>query len=205
MTEPDLLAAAEAPPDAVLWTVQQIAERDQISKQAVSSRARRLMAESGLYVETDSRGRITRLNVVQYDSLRQRFGDAAKAKAPKPKAAAPMPAADSRDEAMRRQAWIEAERARLSLDELTGKLVRVAAVADAVATCGDKIAEILDRLPNVADDLAAAVARDGSHGLRQALGGEAHRLRAEIANALRAVTGTAPAEQEVAPAEPVPT
>jgi len=117
-----------------------------------------------------------------------------------------MPAADSRDEAMRRLAWMEAERARLSLDELSGKLVRVADIAAAIAACGEAIAEIIDRLPNAADDLAAAVARDGSHGLRQALAGEAHRLRVEIANKLKAVASrTAPADEEVAPAEPVPT
>ena len=207
MAENDLLAPLDDAHDAVMWTAQQIADRDKISKQAVTKQVRRLADEHGLAVERDGRGRITKLNVVQYDALRQRFGDASKVQAPKqPKAEARMPAADSRDEAMRRSAWIEAERARLSLDELTGKLVRVADIAAAIAACGEAIAEIIDRLPNAADDLAAAVARDGSHGLRQALAGEAHRLRVEIANKLKAVASrTAPADEEVAPAEPVPT
>lgn len=204
--ETDLLAPIAEAHDAVMWTAQAIADRDKISKQAVTKQVRRLADEHGLLVERDGRGRITKLNVVQYDSLRQRFGDASKTQAPKPPAEARKPAADSRDEAMRRTAWIEAERARLSLDELTGKLVRVADIIAAVAACGEAIAEIIERLPNAADDLAAAVARDGSHGLRLALAGEAHRLRGEIASKLRAVAmRTAPAEQEVAPAEPVQT
>lgn len=195
MAEYDLLAPLAEAHDAVMWTAQAIAERDGVSKQAVTKQARRLAGEHGLAVERDGRDRIIKLNVVQYDALRQRFGDASKVQAPKPKAEARMPAADSRDEAMRRQAWIEAERARLSLDELTGKLVRVADITAALAACGEAIAGIIDRLPNAADDIAAAGARHGSHGLRQALADEAHRLRREIAAALRAVaSATAPAE-----------
>lgn len=187
MAELDLVAAVSEPHDAVMWTVQRIAERDGISKQAVSKRATRLIAEHGLIVERDGRDRIARLNVVQYDQLRGKFGDPSKAQAPKAIMEKRAPAADSRDEAMRLQAWTEAERSRLALDELKGDLVRVDAIKEAITAAADAIASILDRLPNVADELAAAVTRDGGHGLRVALAAEAVRLRREIAAALRSL------------------
>ena len=46
----------------------------------------------------------------------------------------------------------------------------------------ERINLAVDRLPNAADDLAAAVAREGSHGLRVALKDLAVKLRGELAN-----------------------
>lgn len=202
----DLLAAAAEPHDAVMWTPQQIADRDGTSKQAVTAKARKLATDHGLIVERDGRDRIIKLNVVQFDKLRGKFADPSHAQAPKAKTAKAAPAADSRDEAMRLQAWTDAERSRLALDELKSQLLRADKINAAVDAAGDAIANIIDRLSNSADDLAAAVARDGSHGLRVALTAEAVRLRREIAAALRGIApSTAPAAKEVAPAEPVPT
>jgi hypothetical protein len=67
------------------------------------------------------------------------------------------------------------------------------------------IAGVLDRLPNAADDLAAAVARDGVHGARVGLAKETTRLRSEIAATLRnALTPQPPTDKEAAPgADPV--
>jgi DNA-binding transcriptional ArsR family regulator len=181
----DLIAPVDAPHAAALWTIAQVADRDGISKQAVSKKVRRLADAHGLYVERDAQGRVVKLNVVQYDQLRGRLDDPAHKQAPKKADPAPAPAADSYDEARRTQAWLAAERERLTLDELKRNVVRVAEVREAHADAGGIIAGTLDRLPNIADDLAAAVARDGSHGARVALTKEAARLRAEIADALR--------------------
>lgn len=168
-----------------MWTVKQIAERDGISKQAVSKRTRRFADDHGLIVERDGQGRILKLNVVQYDQLRGQFADPAKAQAPKPKVEQKQAAADSLDEARRQQAWLDAERSRLALDEQRGKLVPVSDVTAAISDAGDLIAGIIDRLPNVSDELAPQVIKTGPHALRAGLTKEANRMRAEIAQALR--------------------
>jgi hypothetical protein len=188
------------PHDAVMWTVSQIAERDGISKQAVSTRARGFAENHSLTVDRDGRGRIKRLNVVEYDALRDRFGDASKAQAPRPTLTAgpaKPPQGDSREEAQRRQAWIDAERSRIALDELKGELLRKDVTLSALAEAADRVAGIIDRLQNAADDLAPTVAQDGTHGLRLALAKVSHTMRKEIAEVLRnALLGLAPAQAD---------
>lgn len=187
-----------------MWSVKAIAERDGVSKQAVSTRAKRFAAESGLVVERDERNRILRLDVDQYDRLRSRFSDPAKAQGPAKgpertggqlTAQAPaskdapeldLLAADSSyNEARRIQAWTKAERDKLALEVDKQIYVRRDEVTEAVSAAGAAIATIIDRLPNAADDLAATVGRDGSRGLRIGLAKEAARIRSEIAAALR--------------------
>lgn len=166
-----------------MWSLDQVAERDGVSKQAVSKKVKRLV-DAGLVVERDERGRVAKFNVVQYDLLRGRLDDPAQKRAPKTAAEPAKPAADSYDEARRTQAWLAAERERLALDEMKGRLVPVDQVRDAFATVGGIIAAVIDRLPNAADDIAAEVAKSGGHGARVALANEAARLRTEIADAL---------------------
>jgi hypothetical protein len=185
-----------------MWSIGRIGERDGVSKQAVSKKVKALVSAHGLQVDLDARGRIAAVNVAAYDHLRERFGDPSKAQAPaRPAAAGELPlapgtarapAADSYDEAKRQQAWIDATRAGMRLAEDKKELIRVAAVVDAVSECGIEIARIVDRLPMVADDLAAAVGRSGAHGVRVELKNLARKLRADIAAALAAIAGAAP-------------
>lgn len=192
----------DATPRAVMWPIGKIAERDGVSKQAVSKKARALVEKHGLSVDRDDRGRIAAVNVAEYDHLRGRFGDPSKAQAPRPTANAaapasqPAPANESYDEALRQKTWHEAERRRLELEELKGELIRVARVADALQVCGEEINRIVDRLPSMTDDLANAVARDGSHGLRVALKRLAARIRGEIAEAMRTIASRAPEQED---------
>lgn len=185
------------PNPAVMWSPLQVAERDGVSKQAVARKARQLAERHGLTVERDTVGRIKKFNVVQYDQLRGKLDDPAHRQAgkAKPAPASAVPAADSYDEARRQNAWLDAERSRLALDEARGRLVPVDGVRDAISAAGDAIAAVIDRLPNAADDLAAIVGRDGAHGARVELTKEAARLRTEIAAALRNALGGAPADQ----------
>jgi hypothetical protein len=189
-----------APHAAVMWTVKQVAERDQISKQAVSKRARRYAYQHGLIVERDAQDRIVKLNVVQYDQLRGRFGDPAQVRAKaEPKAEQKPPAEDSLDEARRTQAWLDAERSRLALDEAKGRVVSVDAVRAVIAEAAEIVANIIDRLPNAADALAPEVAKTGAHGLRIGLTKEAHRMRDEIAKALAAALAPPAISENAAP------
>jgi hypothetical protein len=181
-------------PRTVMWSVSQIAARDAVSKQAVSKKVRDLL-EHGLKVERDPQGRVIAVNVVEYDRLRGRTDDPSKAQAPGRQAPPLLPLGESYDEALRQKTWHEAEKRRLELAELKGELIRTERVADAIVNCGSAIAKICDRLPNAADDLAAALSRGGVHALRVALKDIARAQRAEIADALAAIAGAAPREE----------
>lgn len=187
-----------------MWTVQQVAVRNGISKQAVSKRVRDMAARHGLTVERDAQGRVVAFNVAEYDHLCGRYGDPSKAQAPRQEAPPPIAPNETYDEALRQKTWHEAERRRIELDALKGRLIPVADVEHIVSESGAAIARIIDRLPSATDDLAAKVAREGAHGLRVALKRIASRMREEIAAALEQVAAPKPAEQtvETDPAEP---
>lgn len=190
-----------------MWTVSEVAARDGVSKQAVSKKVKALADKHGLSVERNGQGHVVRLNVAEYDHLRSRFGDPSKDQRPLfdgaagtlptgAKAAEPEKPNESYDEALRQKTWHEAEKRRLELAELKGDLVRVAAVVDAVVRCNEEITRIVDRLPSATDDLAAAVARDGAHGLRVELRKLATRIRDEIGDAMEAVAAGRAGERE---------
>jgi len=188
-------------PRTVMWSVSQIAERDGVSRQAVSKKVKTLVERHGLTVERDGQGRIQAVNVAEYDHLSGRYGDPSKAQAPRKNEAQDLPKSESYDEALRQKTWHEAERRRIELDELKKRLVRVDALLDAIARVGEDIVRVIDRLPNATDDLAAAVAREGAHGLRVGLKNVAARMRQDVAQALAALAESAPATDE-APSAP---
>jgi len=170
-------------PRTVMSSIAEIARRDGVSKPTVSNKVKRLVEQHGLTVERDGQGRVAAVNVAEFDYLLNRYSDPSKAQAPardEPVA----PNNESYDEALRLKTWHEAERKRLELAQMAGELVRAAEIRDAIAASAVTIAQIVDRLPNAADDLAAAVAREGSHGLRVALKKLAVSMREEIARAL---------------------
>jgi hypothetical protein len=199
------LPGLSEPPRAVMWTVSQIAERDGVSKQAVSKKVGELVA-SGLTVERAPNGNVRTVNVVEYDRLRGRTDNPSKEQ--RPARSEPDPGAkdegDSYKEALRTKTWHESERLRLDLEERRGSLVRVDAVTDAVVTCAGSITAIVDRLPNAADDLVAAVSREGVHGIRVELKKLASRMRREIAEAMAQVASDAPKVEEDGEGEPGP-
>jgi hypothetical protein len=185
LAEPEAVARA-ASPRTVMWTLGEIADRDGVSKAAVSKKVAQLVERHSLQVERDQLGRVARVNVADYDRLRGKTDDPSKVQAPGRVAAPPSPAEpnETYDEALRQKTWHEAERRRLEVEEIKGNLLRREAVREALGRCGDELAQIFDRLEAAADDLAAAVARDGTHGLRVALKEFARRQRADAAQAL---------------------
>jgi hypothetical protein len=198
-------------PAAVMWTIGRIADRDGISKQAVSKKVKRLVENHGLAVTRDSQSRVETVNVAGYDHLRDKFGDPSKAQGPRqasqpgcgvPSSTDELPptqrTGDSYEEAKRQQAWIDAERARMRLAEDKKELLRAPGVNAALFECGGNIARIIDRLPIGADDITAAAGREGAHGVRIALKAMARTMRCDIAKALAAIASDAP---EFEPAE----
>jgi len=69
-------AERRAQPRGTLWPISKIARRDGISKQAVSKNVRAFL-EHGLFVEQSVNGRITGVDVAEYDRLRGRSVDPA--------------------------------------------------------------------------------------------------------------------------------
>lgn len=173
-----------------MLSIADLAERDQVSKPAVSRRVKQLR-EIGLAVELDAQGRVALVNSVQYDELRAKVADPSKAQAPQ-MLPAPIPVEETYDEALRQKTWTEAERARLRLEEEKGQLVRVDRVADALVLAGERIVRSVDLVLNDVDDLAAAVAKEGTAGLRVALKKITFRLKGEIADALSGIAAAAP-------------
>lgn len=192
---PDLPTEVATP--EVMWAPARIAERDGVTREAVLKLARDYVEDHALAVDRDARGRISTINVVAYDLIRSRIGDPSKAQTrQRPAAPAHLTDLNSYDEALRQKTWHEAEKRRLELAELKGALVRKDRLQGAVLLCGEEIVRVLDRLPQAANDLAIAVAKDGEHGLRTALKALASRLRSDVATALSNIAAGAPAHDE---------
>ena len=189
---------ANSPPRAVMMSVAEISRRDGVSKPTVSNHVKRLVERHGLTVERDGQGRVARINVAVSDHLRRVVGDPSMAQAQRLPAPPPPPASESYDEALRQKTWHQAEQLRLQMEALKGRLVEVEQIEIAIATITEEIARVIDRLPNLADDLAAAIAREGAHGGRVLLRGHAAKLRQEIASALSVLAKPPP------PSEPEP-
>lgn len=180
----------------VMWTPGEIADRDGVSKQSVTKKARDLAA-SGLQVERDERDRIVRINLAQYDVMRGRTDDPSKDQRKPPPDDAPAFDPNSYDEALRKKTWYEAERKRLDLEQESKQLVRVDELVPAVDECGATIVSIVKQLQTETDAIAAVVARDGIQGLRVHLKTIEARMLGEIAAALDALTGAEKADSSM--------
>jgi len=184
-----------------MWSIAQIAERDGVSKQAVSKKARRLAQSHGLTTTRDLQGRIATINVVEYDHIRGLVDDPSKARtdrrAPDKLQGLTPPSAvvgETYDEALRQKTWYEAERSRLRLEEEKRQLVRVDELTDAVVDIASSIVRIVDRLPGRADELMLAFERDGVAGLRAALKIAASRMRDDISSEMERLSSRSEAE-----------
>ena len=193
-------------PRAVMWTISQIAERDAVSKQAVSRKARQLADDHGLSVDRNPQGHIIALNVVEYDHLRRRVDNPSKAQAPaREHRQERAGGGESYDEALRRKTWHDVEKRRLEIEEIKGRLINAAGVASGYDRAAEQIRSVLENLEEQADDLAAVVAREGAHGLRVALKRLSASLLSTMAAALRAEADSlrAAATPEVGAEHPV--
>jgi phage terminase Nu1 subunit (DNA packaging protein) len=195
--------ADEAP--KVMWSIGQIAERDGISKQAVSKIVMKLVAQHGMPVERDGRGRVAKVALAHWDRHRGQFTNPAKKPAREEVQDAPDSAAaardrlskDSFDEARRQGEWLKVDAARIERQERLGRLVRADRLAAALEIAGREIQSVISRLPNRADDMATAVTKEGVHGLRVYLRELAFEIGTEIAKKLEAASASAPKQDEV--------
>lgn len=173
-----------------MWSIAEIAVRDGVSKPTVSVRVKRFVEQHGLTVERDEQGRVARVNVAQYDTLRGNYSDPSKAQAPTPTQTGAPDAVDIRssesyDEALRQKTWLETERRRIELDQIKGRLVEASIVAEGYDKAASVIQDVLNALEDMADDLAAVVGREGARGLAPALRKLGVELQGKICAALR--------------------
>jgi hypothetical protein len=186
----------------IMWTIGQVAERDGVSKPAVSKAIKKLIeARPDTPVNYDGQGRVLAISLAHYDEFRQRFVNPNKATAPirrldeKPgKQASPE---DSLEEAKRQSEWLRLGREKIRHQEELKQLVRRDRLNDAVRSAGAEIRTVVSRLANRADDIALAVSKEGVHGARVALRTIAFELGNEIADKLAAIAVTAPEVDEL--------
>ncbi|MBR1170524.1 hypothetical protein [Bradyrhizobium liaoningense] len=78
-----------------------------------------------------------------------------------------------------------AERARIELEEKRGKLLKVEDVVASMEKCAAVIVRELEVLPNFADEIAAAIAKDGAGGARSVLKRVAREVRTQLEQNMR--------------------
>jgi phage terminase Nu1 subunit (DNA packaging protein) len=178
---------------AVMVTIKELAELAGVSKQAVSRKVQQLVAEHGVPVEHDTRGRVARVSLAHWQRYHQDYGNPAKQR---PRAAEPFSSrewlSDSFDEARRRNEWLKHDTAMIEMQEKAGQLVRLDKLTEALGVVGREIKAIIYRLPNRADDLAISVGREGTSGLRTALRSVAFDMSTLIADQLASIAEAAP-------------
>jgi biotin operon repressor len=167
----------------------ELARRRGVSRAAVSKRIAQLV-EAGK-IETRRDGRSLMVELASFDRAVGETGDAVKeqavetAKAQKqPPASAPM-----RD-AQTERAQYEARLKALDLAERQGAILPITGehgIEAAAAAVGMTLAKELDGLTRFADDIAAAVSRDGVAGARRVLKEAGTKIRTSMAQALSTI------------------
>lgn len=193
--------------EEVMTTPAEVAARDKVTKQAVTKLVRRLVAEHQLPVERDNRGRIVRFSLAHFDHVRGQFASSEKTASARQESAdhrdEQSASSTSRDEALRRDAWLRVRREELRYQEELSQLVRIDKLRDALTVNGREIQSVVARLQNRADDMALAVSREGVHGLRVLLRQISFDINTEIADKLANVASAAPEHDETLEGENV--
>ncbi len=188
----------------VMLSPGEIATREGVSKQAISKTVKALL-DGGheLPVERDGRGRVIRVSLAHLDHLRGRYSDSAKVKAGRKTKPDLFEGGeegaeddDSRDEAMRRQAWLRLQREQLDHNVEMGQLLRTDKYDDALLRAGRAIQADISRLQNYADDVALAVSKEGTSGARMTLRKISAEIAARISERLASIAANAPREDE---------
>lgn len=178
--------------DGIWMSVSDVADKRGVSKQAISKRLKALNGR----VSTRKDGNRLLVNIAEYDrvigtetdpaqELRNRNLPERQPDLPSQTPGGKASLAFSIQRAKRES--YDAEMARLRLDELTGKLVPVAAVEDAMVRCATVLLRVIEQLPGESDDPA----------IRIILKNKVHELRAALEREMRLLAEQA--ESEAAP------
>jgi len=161
-----------------------------VDKAAISRRVARLEGQ-GLLKTRQGKGGTKLVNLAEFDRacgetvdlIREqngRGGSPAAVATPGPQS--PDDPVLAREQA--RRASYDADLKKLDLDERLRRVISVDQVRDAMAKCGQAVGRLIDQMPTRAEEIAAAVARDGVQGARAILKTMARAQRDELARAL---------------------
>lgn len=180
----------DAEADEGLWlSISDLAERKGVSKQTISEKVAKLEADGAIRTRP-GKNRAKEVNVAQYDLAIGEEGDAAREAGEETKRGEPSPT--FRD-AQTREKLYQTELLRLKLEAAQGLLLPAAEVKAACEDAAARIVELIDALPAHADDIAAALAREGDLAVRNMLARIARQMRSDIADALTGIADRAAA------------
>jgi DNA-binding transcriptional ArsR family regulator len=189
-----------APDDGGVWiTCAELARRKGVSRQAVTNRVSALEADGRIKTRKDGRSRL--VDLAEYDRAVGDTGDAAKEQAAETKSVKQTPAL--RD-AQTERAQYEARLKALDLAERERSILPIGGpqgIAAASARVGEAIAQGFDGLPWHADDIAAAVSKDGVAGARRVLKAIAIAERQKVAALLMKIAKDGEAAEAAGPIE----
>ena len=177
-------------------SVSALAREFGISKAAVSKSVSAYARDHGLSVQRRGEaGPVVGVNAVQFRALRARYNDSVKARDEAPSAVLPT-AVSTLDEERRQKLVVDRSLAALRLHEEAGRLVRKDLIAESLVGMAAEVVRTLD-LQRFTDDIAAAMATGGVHGLRVELKKISHRLREDIAAQFEMAASLAPSGDDM--------
>jgi hypothetical protein len=189
---------APAAGDSLWISISQLALHKNVTKQTISERVARL-ADDGKLEIRPGKGKAKLVNLAEYDRAVGETTDLSREQGARTKAGdEPGPA--SRDPTFTQhqatRAGYEAELKRLDLEERLGRLRPVEEIEAAAIECGAAVVNIVGDKVLRAEELAAAVAKDGIIGARRLLKDIVFAEREQIAKAFSVLAAGAAAETE---------
>lgn len=186
--------------DEGLWvSLAELARMRGVSKQAIAKRVARLEAQHAVTVRPGDRG--SRLvNVAEFDKAAGDTTDAVRQLNGAPQKVA-VTESGALSQQQTRRARYAADLSRLELEERLGRLLPIKDVEDAMTRCAEAMVRVIDQISSRADDVSAAVARDGSQGARAFLRDLARDLRVRLGDEMRLLQRSAPANEDMPDSE----
>ncbi|WP_454683984.1 hypothetical protein [Ancylobacter moscoviensis] len=168
-----------------LWlSLTDLAQARGVSKPAISQNLRK-WKERGVDIPTRMEGRTLLINVAAYDAARGEVGNPAYGQEPERDEPPVKPGTDpvfAREQA--REKAYSADMKKLQLARELRTTVAIDRLEDDLARVMEPVVKAIDRLPGIAEDVAAAISQNGVQGVRAALKTAAADLRNQIADGL---------------------
>lgn len=174
--------------DGIWLSVSELAAAKGISRQSMHERIRRLEAQNLLTPRLSGRNKL--VSLAQFDHVSRETTDLVRQSNGSAK---PLPDTDTATTkalsySQARKAEYDADIKKMELEERQGKLIRVEVITDAMTRCAEALVREIEQIPTKADDLATAVAKNGTQGARGLLKLLARDLRENLARNLRILT-----------------
>jgi DNA-binding transcriptional MocR family regulator len=181
-------------PGAELWlSIAELADAKGKTRQTIHERVEKLERDNLLKTKPGP-NRTRLVNVAEYDRVTEETTDFAHQQAAETRSE-PASQDEGYSAAARRKMQYEADIKALDLAERRKLVIPVATVIEAQIRIADAEAQIIDRLPLRAAEMAAAVAKDGEAGARALFKTIAFNLRTEIADACKRLEAEGLAEE----------